>query len=219
MLLYYIHDLVRLKRWQSQMQFVAHQMASMLQNISQNRTDKTITQNDIRYAMSAAYLTIFPGTTRFAKKDAVADYGYTPMLWIYCIKGNSDSTASVVWAQRYHMTYESTPESVRQDGSISRTTVNNSKNVPPSQIYPTLKIEQNEVKIIVECAIHYSRSPDYSFTDGRLCSEVTPKQAFGFFVYPIAPPITHKANNDAIYFHSVVIFSPRPGLFSETAPK
>ena len=101
MLLYYIHDLVRLKRWQSQTQFVAHQMASMLQNISPNQPT-AVTKDNLRHIISAAYLSIFPGVTRFSTKSSTAPYGYTPIAWIYCIKGNSDSSASVVWFQRYH---------------------------------------------------------------------------------------------------------------------
>ena len=98
------------------MQFVAHQMASMLQNVSQNRTDKTITKNDIRYAISAAYLTVFPGISRFST-NCRSDFGYNPMLWIYYVKGNSDSTASVIWVQRYHMAGHQTtnPERIEQD--------------------------------------------------------------------------------------------------------
>ena len=214
MLLYYIHDLVRLKRFRSQMQFVAHQMASMLQNVSQNRTDKEITKNDIRYVASASYLTIFPGTSQFTVADWTSKYGYNPMLFIFYVKGNSDSTASVVWAQRYHSCdFARDPSTFEQNGDIRRNTVNNLQNVAPSRIYPSLKIEPNEVKIIVECAIHYSTWSAYTLSDGRKNSDRTAKEAFGLYVHPL------KAVNEVTYFNSVVIFSPRPGLFSETAPK
>jgi len=41
-LLFYIHDLVKIKRYYSQTEFVAQQMANILQNISQKRADKKI---------------------------------------------------------------------------------------------------------------------------------------------------------------------------------
>ena len=221
MLLYYIHDLVRLKRWQSQMQFVAHQMASMLQNVSQNRTSKTITRTDIKYIYVSSYLTIFPGTTQFVYREFVPTLGYTPMIWIYYVKGNADSTASVVWALRFHSAdFPKEPNRIDCDSKNGqRAVVKNLKNVAPSKIYPSLKIQPGEVKIILECQIHYSQWSGYSFPDGRNCSQVSPREAFGFYVYPIAPTNIPGASNDSIYFPSVVIFSPRSGLFSETAPK
>ena len=220
-LLYYIHDLVKLKRLQSQVHFVAHQMASMLQNVSQNRTDKAITKNDIRHIASAAYLTIFPGITQFTATGKHDGYlGYNPMWYVICVKGNENSTASVVWVQRYFSCNDAiNPETINQDSRIDRTITSNLQNVEPSRIHPNLKLEKNEIKIILECTIHYSQASSYSFADGRNCSTVSPSKAFGFFVYPLAPPKTQDGKNDAIYFHSVVIFSPRPGLFSETAPK
>ena len=50
-LLFYINDLVRIKRYYSQTEFVALQMANILQNIAKTRK---ITRNDIKYAASLA---------------------------------------------------------------------------------------------------------------------------------------------------------------------
>ena len=170
--------------------------------------------------MSAAYLTIFPGTTQFTTSAGTADYGYTPMIWIYYVKGLSNSTASVIWAQRYYTAdsgYD--PSLVNRDEDMSRTTVRNLKNVASSDIYPTLTIKENEVKIIIECSLHYpTNGKNYKFSDGRYCNKIPQKTAFGFYVYPLPFPQTVD-NNKSIFFHSVVIFSPRPGLFSETEPQ
>ena len=63
----------------------------------------------------------------------------------------------------------------------------------PSEIYPTLKINPNEIKIIFESNVHYSQ---------------------------LSPPETRGGTgNDGIYFHSAVIFTPKPGLFDETPPQ
>lgn len=70
-LLFYIHDLVRIKRYYSQTEFVAQQMANIIQNISQKRENKKITAEDLGYAVALAYQTIYPGTTMFWKSNGL----------------------------------------------------------------------------------------------------------------------------------------------------
>ena len=222
-LLFYINDLVRLKRWRSQTEFVAQQMANIIQNISQKRNNKKITANDIKYAVSTAYLSAFPGTSRFTS-DKVTKYtgelGYNPLGYIYCVQGITDSTAKVLWAKRFHMAGKTyTPNKVVVDDNYNRSNIKISSNVSPSEIYPLLRIEKDQIKIIIECAIHYAQGSGYSFADGRLTANVSPAHAFGLRLYKLAPPVTRDgATNDAIYFHSAVIFTPNPELFNETAP-
>ena len=64
-LLFYIHDLSKLKRYHDQTEFVAQQMVNILQNISQNRENKKITINDIKRAASLAFLSVYPGNTMY----------------------------------------------------------------------------------------------------------------------------------------------------------
>ncbi len=47
------------------MEFVAQQIASIIQNISQSREDKAIKFVDVRNAMKAAFLTVYPGTSMY----------------------------------------------------------------------------------------------------------------------------------------------------------
>ncbi len=54
-LVYYIYDLNRYKRYYSQTEFVGQQVASMIQNISQSREDKTITKNDLQHISRMAF--------------------------------------------------------------------------------------------------------------------------------------------------------------------
>ena len=54
-LLFYINDLVRIKRYYSQTEFIGQQMANILQNIAKNRA---IRGDDIKYACSLAWLDI-----------------------------------------------------------------------------------------------------------------------------------------------------------------
>lgn len=223
-LLFYIHDLVRLKRLHSQTEFIAQQIANILQNISQKRegTDRKITCNDIRYAASLAYLSIFPGTTEFLSKPATSDLGYRPFGFIFCVRGNTNSTASVLRAKKFHMAYhkELTPNTVSVEADLLiRTNVKLLSNVNPSEIYPSLKINPSETKIIIECASFYYQAKGYYFTDGRAQSDVSPAQAFGLKLFKLNPPITRDGCvNNNVFFHSTVIFTPKSGLFDETPP-
>ena len=225
-LIFYIHDLVKLKRLHSQTEFVAQQMANILQNISQKRegVNRKITLPDIRYAASLAYLSMFPGTARFTSNKvtiATSDLGYNPLGYIFCVKGNSDSTASVLWTRRFHFAGSVyNPASVSIDQYwLDRSNVKRLTKASPSEIYPTLKIEKDQIKIIIECAVHYSPANSYSFSDGRKTRDVSPSEAFGLRLFKLSPPETRAGSNDAIYFHSAVIFTPKPGLFDATPPK
>jgi hypothetical protein len=90
--------------------------------------------------------------------------------------------------------------------------VNTGTDVSPSSIYPGFSIQSGQIKILVEVTLHYSSASFYYFTDGRPHASVPAKTAFGFWV--LFPP----KKGDAIYFNTVVIFTPRPGLFDETPP-
>ena len=225
-LLFYINDVVRLKRLHSQTEFVAQQMVNIIQNISQKRegADRKINCDDIRYAASLAYLSMFPGTSRFtitANRTHTSDFGYNGLGYIFCVKGNPDSTASVLWARRFHLADGSSdPSHASVDTSVKRTNVKNLIDASPSEIYPTLKIKPDEIKIIIECAVHYSRSQYYFFTDGRKTADVTHSEAFGLRLLELSAPKTRDGEiNGSVCFHSAVIFTPKPGLFDETPPE
>ena len=222
LLIYYMHDLFKIQRYYSQTEFVAYQMVQMIQSISQNRESKTITANDLRYITSAAYLTIFPGTTMFWQGKGL-HFVCAPHPLIYYVKGNSDGTATTVWGIAF-WTSESTvvsPAKMKIDAwssthDLSR--INMGTNVPPSQIYPTLKIKPGEVKIIVEAVIFFHTG----FKDVNGKSGYTPQKVFGCHL--LSPKHWRNQNGylsksqRMAFFNSVVIFSPNPGLFSETAP-
>jgi hypothetical protein len=82
-----------------------------------------------------------------------------------------------------------------------------------SLIYKNLKIKKDEIKIIIECYSYFCNSANsaYTFGDGRPCKNVSPRDAFNFFI--LSPKPTQWA-----YFNSIIIFTPKPGLFNETPP-
>jgi hypothetical protein len=88
------------------------------------------------------------------------------------------------------------------------------KDAVPSKIHPDLKINPNEMKIIFERALCYHNLNNWMFSDGRLCRNVSIKDAFGFYL--LIPKSASARRRD--YFQTVVIFTPNPGLFDENVP-
>ncbi len=211
-LLFYINDLVRIKRYYSQTEFVGQQIANILQNISQNRTDKKIKSTDLKYAMALANQTMFPGKTMF-KEGSGRPLVYTPWIFVYFIaQGNTNGTASEIWHKAMYSLHTQTPSGITcTTGYTDRTSVGHSKtNVDPSQIHPSLKIGQDP-KIIIESAIYfdYGSGNPYDYTPSG--QKVYAKQAMGLH-------LTKPKLRSYCFFNSVVIFTPKPGLFSETPP-
>jgi hypothetical protein len=214
-LLYYMHDLPRLKQINSRMSFCAYCMASMLQEVSQNRENKKITAADLRNVAASAFLTIYPGKTMYPTSSVKYIYGHFLDCFVHCVKG-IDGKASVLWNRRMFSGYSSGPSNISLDKFTTAThwssMVKYQQNVAPSSIYKDLTIKDGEIKIIVEC-LCYTDPTNYGFTDGRLPSTST-KEKFGFWVFN--PKGTSGSYGG--YFNQAVIFTPKPGLFDETPP-
>ena len=223
-LLFYIHDLVKIKRMYSQTEFVAQQVANILQNISQKRENKKIKLDDIKYAASLAYLTIYPGTTmyRVGTSGSRHELSHAPRLNIFFVRRLAGGKASCLWFRRFIGEGASTPTGWNPSSTVGGSDVSRvypNVDVAPSNIYPTLKIGEGEEKIIIEANIFNSNKTmnanDYVESDRQ---EALAKKAFNCKL--VAPKPLSKNINAANgwYFNSVVIFTPKSGLFSETPP-
>ena len=181
-LIYYLHDVPKLQRYQQQMDFVAQQVAQMLQNVSQQRTNKRITQNDIVNVARAAYLTVFPGVSMVPIRNEWLPLGFYVECFLFGVRGEPNNKASVKWViQLYFLR-----GSYFGVGSASSACIaQNKQNVYPSEIYPSLTIKDGEIKIIVECHLRYGST--HYFSDGRKCSDVSFRELFGFLVYTPQP--------------------------------
>jgi hypothetical protein len=207
-----MHDIPKYARMKNKMEFVAHEMVGILQNVSQNRENKKITLTDIKHAMCAAYLSIYPGVTMYATSQYHMPLGHFVHGWIYYVTGLAEGNASVVWSAAFLIDNKD-PACGIQNSQHGESIVKYKQNANPSEIYKDLRINEGEVKILVECSSMYpSKSGDRYFSDGRGCSNVSPREAFGFWA------LTPKSQspNGWGYFNTVVIFTPKPGLFSET---
>jgi hypothetical protein len=208
------------------MKFVAHKMVSILQNVSQNRdaSNRKITISDIKNAMAGAYLSFYPGKTMYATGVQRHLYAHFSHGHIACIKGVDGGKASVLWIVQFHTGgnkegYAIDPESV-ECGVVSESlpyqhaagVTKYQGNALPSGIHKDLTIQKDEIKILVECILYFHENYN-KYADGR-----TPTSAREVFKFLCLVPKPNKPGGRG-YFNSVVIFTPNPGLFDETAPK
>jgi hypothetical protein len=188
------------------MEFVAHLMVNMLQNVSQGRPNKRITAIDIKYSISAAYLAVYQGTTMWPIALHRFPLGHVPFVVICCVKGLANEKASVMWYKSYYSVdyYPCTPTKMGGGSSpsttLDRTLVTNATDVDPSIIYPGLKIKEGEIKIIVDCSIFVSYS------------QHSLKETLGFLI------LNPTCSRRDVMFNTVVIFTPKSNLFNETPP-
>jgi hypothetical protein len=203
---------------QAKMEFITHEIAGMIQNISQGRANKKITLNDLRYCISAAFLSFYPGTRQFPQSYSVFKQpGFVCGKFFYVV-GNDDGTASVPRAMQYQ--YGGTANSCVSPGNVligeapddSRYITRVGNNKKPSEICPKLSIKPGETKIIIENFIYFVKATSFKLTDNRTWADFSPREAFGFSV------LTPKVQGGTFYFTSIVIFTPKPGLFDKDPP-
>ena len=214
-LLYYVHDLSKLKRYYDQTEFVAQQMVNMIQNVSQKRgaansTKLKITINDLDHIHNLAWKTFYRGVTMF-EKNSVFPLNHKPCTTVYYVECSNDGKASCIWKTWLvkdaadHIYYE-TETSKTTDRHISK--VKFLTNTSPEKIHPTLRMNPNDKKIIIETSLE--RDPV-----GTQFGGISDKAAFG--LYLATPEILDDGWSHL--FYSTVIFTPKLGLFDETPPQ
>lgn len=221
-LLYYINDLSKLKRYYDQTEFVAQQMVNILQNISQNRTDKKINKDDIKYAASLAHLTIYPGKTMYAdgkRGNASHELSHMPYFFIHYVRASPGGRASVLWSY-YCFCYNAVNPTGWQIGDVTGAYSNYSLvkrkiDADPKDIYSILKIDEgDDDKIIIECPLFCRERTmslnAYAASDNQ---DTRAKKAFNCIL--VTPRASYKESLFGFYFPSVVIFTPKKGLFDE----
>lgn len=203
------------------MQFVANEMAAIIQNVSQNRTDKKITLMDLRYSVATAFLTMYPGITMYYQNKGHV-LGHFPHPMIFYVKGLDNGNASCIWRVQLHPSTVGVGETPQKMYAVaardhhSVCTVQYKTNVAPSKIHPDLKINPGEVKIIIESIIYHYKG--FPFADGS-SSDLPARNIFHFLM--ASPKATNSSGNErdpSGFFNSVTIFTPKPGLFDETPP-
>jgi hypothetical protein len=204
--LYYAHDLPRYRRLQSRMEFCGHCLINILQNMSQNRTDKKIKTIDVWHAMQAAYLSVFSG-------DSMFKMGYRPMIFIYYVKGLPNNKASVCW---YCHCWNGSTTGISKYVQVYatedqfRSLIMNYKDANPEDLYKDLHIQDGDVNIILEATLTIANVANTSMPLNR---------RFGFWIIPIKDSKKPgQSGNRETFFQRVIIFTPKPGLFDESPP-
>ena len=159
-LLFYINDLVKIKRWYSQTEFVAQQAANMIQNISQRRAGEATTEEqrknllkiskrDLQHIFTLATLTIYPDNN-FCSIYKGHKHGHFGEIFLYYVQGNANGTADVLWGYDIQMYINSlNPSAISvnpREALNGRSHVKILTGVPPQDIWPTLKIGPTDKK-------------------------------------------------------------------------
>jgi hypothetical protein len=205
---------------QKQTEFVGHEIAGILQNISRNREDKRISRDDIKNAVAAAYLSIYPGKSAYVTNTSGIRHIYGNAAYgnIYAVRGVSGGKAQVIWQVVFHLTGDTTactsPGTMRYIyGKFSAgESIIPSVEFSFSKVLPGSDIKNEEFKILVECSLFFEKSGYYGLANGSNWGKISTGQAFGFQM------LNPKPRKGRTYFNSVAIFTPNSKLFDETAP-
>lgn len=212
LLLFGLHDIFVMAQMQNKTNFVAHEIVQMIQNVSQGRKDKKITKKDLEYMSRFASYTIYPGKTGRCLLYDCSFYGHFQAMNLFYIKGESDGKASCLWIAYYIPHQPSSPIYIYNGHTIPSVVLSGIANtIESSSIWPTLSINEGEVKMIVE-VYNYWFEPNASFLNGTKPSSA--KQVFG--TYLLEPKCY---SGRSAFFNSVAIFTPKRGLFDETPPE
>lgn len=200
---------------QRKMQFVAYEMAAILQNIGSRQA---ITKKDVANAVALAYLSIYPGNTIVSPRRGCNPLGYTPHVILHYVKGTGVNIGEQKWAQTT-MADGGTPVAYAYNETSHDTTIIPWSNAAQtaSSIYPGLSIGQKgEVKILAECSLWYdwNGTGGWSLINGKSPKSVSSREIFNFLFF--TP--TGGGDNKRAFFPSVAIFTPNTGAFSEAAP-
>jgi hypothetical protein len=205
-MLFYINDLVRIKRYYSQTEFVGQQIANILQNISQKRAQSysgiertkqlRINLSDMARACRLASLTIYPKDTY--STGALKHY---PDIKIYYVKNNKNGTATSKW---YNLWYGTNGNSSNcYTSSTGCSSIYWKTGQAPSTIHPKLTFNTEDGKILVEVILRKSSGNGKDTYELRM---VTPRSK-------------STGCTCCEFFQSVVIFTPKPGLFYDGVVK
>jgi hypothetical protein len=201
------------------MKFCACCAVNMFQNVSQKRGNKKITLQDYKYISCSAFLPYYGGGTRQYGSNAGGSYAIpTPQLSLCYLKGVGVNKVKMVWA--VISSWGLPPPSRGCDICGAGTVVPDYVMAPrvytdavydANDICEDLEINDGEVKMMVDVYLNASWCPGMS---GK--RRVSP-DLWGLLI--CNPEAESWGSKTGGWFHYKIIFTPKPGLFSETAPE
>ena len=212
-ILYFSLDVPKRSLMETKMKNTTFFAISMIQNISQNRANNVITKHDLEFIITTSFMNIFRGLEQFNLINDPNDRNPWGLSYIYYVKGLPDGKASTIWRWDSRPLLSSpSRDSITYTTDTDCSTVRYKTNVDPDQIHKDLIISDGDVKIIVETI--YAVTYDNSSTDDDSDIHDTINRTLGFYL--IKPRSLSAVQ--WTFFSTVTIFTPRPGLFSETPP-
>jgi hypothetical protein len=216
-----MHDIPKYYQMQAKMKFAAHCCVNMIQDVSVNRANKKITISDVLRISHAWNLIIWPDL-KMIHQNAAGKYplGFYNSLILYCVVGTGDNKCKVMWS----MSGQTNKKTIPTDGYIysnasgstltqhvSSLFYSNSarlqREIVSTSLYPNLSIKAGERKIILEIMCYFPSPP-----------QIQHSRALGFWMLNLKPAVNYK-NVACSFFNTVVIFTPKPGLFDDTLPQ
>jgi hypothetical protein len=211
-IVYYLHDLPKYKRIQAKMEFCAHSCVNIIQNISMNRSNKKIGGADIRYAVSAAYLTVYPGNTMYSVLNGTQKntYGHFPHGDFYCVK-KIDGQNKILWKITFHTAWADRASNIRYERRPTPTSIVGIN-------LNDIAANEGEIKIVLRCYSYFARESNRYLLDGRTTLSITVRQSFGFLFLNPKEFDRDGVDKGGSFFPAIVTFTPKPGLFDENPP-
>lgn len=207
-LIYYLHDLPKMRLMQRKMQFVAYETAAILQHLAEQKAgtaDPALTSSDFMSAMRIAYLSIFFGNTM--NSNGGFPLGYFPHMGIIFMKGVALNNAQIIWFGRIWGGHGT--GMLKNQWQPYCSPIRVSSNMNTTKIASWLTINSGEFKIFLDCCLYYDHDTSELFSDGRKTNEVSRREAFGFlFAQPLGAGVGEKSPICGKgFFRSVVAFS------------
>ncbi|MDR0678273.1 MAG: hypothetical protein LBF44_01905 [Holosporaceae bacterium] len=206
----------------ARMEFAAHCAVNMIQN-----QGKKITRQDLGRIFSAASLVVYPGMTQYLLRSNRYTYGHFPIAYLFYVKGLGEEKATVMWmwdsgsqgTVPFSGSCRRSEAASDANFSTTRFLVRYKINAKQEDIYKDLKISKDEVKMIVYFS-HRTHN-GFCFFDNSAVNIYDGKKLFGFWILPPKPIEAYPSTGAGWlnYFSIALIFTPKPGLFSETSPQ
>jgi hypothetical protein len=213
-----MHDIPKYYQIQAKLTFAAHCCVNMLQDVSVNRANKKITKSDVQRIAHA--WTLIPWSNPnivYQNSAGKLPLNFFANIFLFYVVGTGDNKCKVMWSL-YSSTNTKTIPTLNWNSNTSgaltagwasslRLKGNLQTNINSTKLLPNFHIKNEEKKVIVEIVL-YSYNPPSHFRRG-----------FGFWMLSPKPSVTPPSSKERGFFTTFVIFTPKPGLFTETPPQ
>ncbi|MDR1362026.1 MAG: hypothetical protein LBJ16_02315 [Holosporaceae bacterium] len=227
MLMYFSLDYYKYYFLKAKTRNAAFSAVSLIQAVSQDRPSKAITSEDLSRILPVAFMNYYKGKQGLGVGSPYQyAHGHTPHLNITLVQGLGGTRAKILWKMRLFnkgvkvrvddVDIEVNPQ---QELPTALTGINAwSGENEATAIHPNLKIENGEYKVIITLCF-LADEPRFKYLDGTYVSNSNAQKLFGFYGFPFEPlQAEYQGRRVAAMFPYTVIFSPHPGVFTDTPP-